>query len=136
MLLFISRVLKVTKSAREMNVFFSKYVNFASLLLQKSQSRNYRANLRPNLFDKEPNAVGRATASEVVRFFSSPTQTKLFYHTSSFFCVRDFSPIRQCSQRVDVRCAAGGSLSRSLSRFLKNNTKCVVATERGFNLRK
>lgn len=46
---------------------------------------------------------GRAcVASEAVSFFSSSTQTKLFYLTSPSFCVRDFSLTEQCSQPLTL----------------------------------
>lgn len=62
------------------------------------------AQTRGRKFNKEQEEVGRVcVASEPVSFFSSSTQTKLFYLTSPSFCVSWLLPDRTVFSTVNAR---------------------------------
>ena len=73
------------------------------------------AQTRGRKFNKEQEEVGRVcVASEPVSFFSSSTQTKLFYLTSRLpFAFRDFSLTEQCSQPLTLVVLVRGHLTLS-----------------------
>ena len=56
------------------------------------------AQTRGRKFNKESSMVGSTWLLKPFSFFSSSTQTKLFYLTLLSFCVRDFCLTEQCSQ--------------------------------------
>lgn len=73
------------------------------------------AQTRGRKFNKEQEEIGRVcVASEPVSFFSSSTQTKLFYLTSRLpFAFRDFSLTEQCSQPLTLVVLVRGHLTLS-----------------------